>query len=155
VLKVQRPLDLGGLRILDLETMSWALGMRWLWLRKTKPDRPWASIDIQVHHNSMAMFRISVSSVVGDGTRTLFLSDKWPHGKSLHDLAPSLYNHVSKRAIKGSTVRDALDNNAWSRDIQGGLTAAALMEYLQLWDILAGVVLFFLSNTQESCVSFQ
>jgi hypothetical protein len=48
-----------------------------------------------------------------------------------------------------------LDNNAWSRDIQGGLTAAALMEYLQLWDILAGVVLFFLSNTQESCVSFQ
>uniref|UniRef100_A0A0A8ZUL3 Reverse transcriptase domain-containing protein n=1 Tax=Arundo donax TaxID=35708 RepID=A0A0A8ZUL3_ARUDO len=31
--KVTRPLDLGGLGIHNLQVMSWALQMRWLWLR--------------------------------------------------------------------------------------------------------------------------
>ncbi|WVZ97154.1 hypothetical protein U9M48_042709 [Paspalum notatum var. saurae] len=34
-------------------------------------------------------------------------------------------------------MQDALDSNAWVRDIRGGLSAAAFVEYLQLWDILA------------------
>lgn len=34
-------------------------------------------------------------------------------------------------------MQDALDSNAWVRDIRGGLSAAALVEYLQLWDTLA------------------
>ncbi|WVZ70124.1 LOW QUALITY PROTEIN: hypothetical protein U9M48_018818 [Paspalum notatum var. saurae] len=46
--RVQRPLHLGGLGILDLATMGWALKMRWLWLKKTQLDRLWASIDIHV-----------------------------------------------------------------------------------------------------------
>ncbi|WVZ70125.1 hypothetical protein U9M48_018818, partial [Paspalum notatum var. saurae] len=33
---------------------------------------------------------------------------------------PSLYSHVTKRAIKGRTVWDALENNAWVRDLRGG-----------------------------------
>ena len=33
-----RPLDLGGLGIHNLEIMSWALQMRWLWIEKTNPD---------------------------------------------------------------------------------------------------------------------
>ena len=36
--KVMRPLDLGGLGIHNLEIMSWALQMRWLWIEKTNPD---------------------------------------------------------------------------------------------------------------------
>ncbi|WVZ91117.1 hypothetical protein U9M48_037330 [Paspalum notatum var. saurae] len=32
--KVQRPLHYGGLGILNLETMGWALRIRWLWLQK-------------------------------------------------------------------------------------------------------------------------
>ncbi|WVZ50362.1 hypothetical protein U9M48_001621 [Paspalum notatum var. saurae] len=135
--RVQRTLDLGGLGILDLEIMGWALRMRWLWLKKTQPDRPWADLDIQVHPNSMAMFHISISSIVGDGSNTIFWRDKWLHGKSLTDLAPSLYSYVAKRAVKRRTVQDALDSNAWVRDIRGGLSAAALVEYLQLWDTLA------------------
>ena len=58
--KVMRPLDLGGLGIINLETMGWALQMRWLWIEKTKPDRPWAGIEIPVHPHSSAMFAISV-----------------------------------------------------------------------------------------------
>ena len=87
------------------------------------------------------MFSISILSVVEDGNRTLFWSDKWLHGKSLADLAPSLYPLVAKRNIKRRTVQDALVNNAWIRDIKGSLSAAALIEYFQLWDLLVEVEL--------------
>jgi hypothetical protein len=36
---VQRPLELGGLGILNLEVMGWALQVRWLWLHKTDPSK--------------------------------------------------------------------------------------------------------------------
>ena len=46
--KVCRPLELGGLRISNLINLAWALRMRWLWLAKTDPGRPWAALAIQV-----------------------------------------------------------------------------------------------------------
>ena len=42
--KVMTPIDLGGLGIHNLEIMGWALQMRWFWIEKTKPDRPWAGL---------------------------------------------------------------------------------------------------------------
>jgi hypothetical protein len=50
--KVMRPLELGGLSIINLETMGRALEMRWLWIEKTKPDCPWAGLEILVHLHS-------------------------------------------------------------------------------------------------------
>jgi len=38
--KIMRLIDLGGLGILNLEVMGWALQMLWLWFEKTNPDRP-------------------------------------------------------------------------------------------------------------------
>jgi len=38
--KVTRPKELGGLGICHLQHMCWALRLRWLWLKKTEPDRP-------------------------------------------------------------------------------------------------------------------
>lgn len=46
--RVCRPLSLGGLGILNLEKMGWALRMRWLWLHKTDSSRPWAGLSINV-----------------------------------------------------------------------------------------------------------
>jgi exonuclease III len=40
--KVMRPRELGGLGISDLKSLGWALRMRWLWLKKTEPHRPWS-----------------------------------------------------------------------------------------------------------------
>ncbi|GJM99322.1 hypothetical protein PR202_ga16412 [Eleusine coracana subsp. coracana] len=45
--RVCRAPDLGGLGIHNLEVLGWALNMRWLWLRKAQPNRPWAEFDIQ------------------------------------------------------------------------------------------------------------
>jgi hypothetical protein len=38
--KVARPPNLGGLGISHLQFLGWALRLRWLWLQKTKPDKP-------------------------------------------------------------------------------------------------------------------
>jgi len=75
--KVMRPIDLGGLGIHNLEIMGWALQMRWLWIEKTKPDRPWAGLEVPVHSNTAALFAVSVVTSVGNGENTLFWSDRW------------------------------------------------------------------------------
>jgi hypothetical protein len=76
--KVQRPLDLGGLGILNLEFMSWVLQIRWLWFKKIDPNRAWAGLDdIHIHPNDVALFNIAVESRVSNGRNTLFWEDKW------------------------------------------------------------------------------
>ncbi|GJN11825.1 hypothetical protein PR202_ga30050 [Eleusine coracana subsp. coracana] len=60
--KVQRPLDLGGLGILNLELMSWSLQLRWLWFQKTVMERPWHGLDIPVYSNALALFDTVVIS---------------------------------------------------------------------------------------------
>jgi hypothetical protein len=70
--RVCRPRDLGGLGIMNLEVLSWALQTRWLWLRKTQPDRPWTGMDIQVHPNVTALFSVSVISMVEMANQLVF-----------------------------------------------------------------------------------
>lgn len=111
--KVMRPLDLGGLGIHNLEIMSWALQMRWLWIEKTNPDRPWAGLRIPVHAHSSAMFAISIVTSVGDGN-TLFWSDRWIHGRCLQDFAPNVYMSVPARVRNKRTVEEALHDQTWA-----------------------------------------
>jgi len=93
--KVQRPLDLGGLGILDLEIMSWALQVRWLWFAKTDPNRSWKKgLNIHVHPNACALVAIALESEVGDGNNTLFWSDRWLMGCSVADVAPLVVANV-------------------------------------------------------------
>jgi hypothetical protein len=98
--RVCRPTDLGGLGILNLEVLSWALQMRWMWLQKTQPDRPWSNLDIQVHPSVSALFIISVTSLMGDGRSTCFWVDLWLHGQKIQDLAPALFASVPKQIAK-------------------------------------------------------
>lgn len=69
---VQRPLQYGGLGILNLEMLGWALRVRWLWLQKTDASRPWAGLHVQVHCNAKALFDVVVVSVVGSGESIKF-----------------------------------------------------------------------------------
>lgn len=78
--KVTRPLELGGLGISNLQKLGWALRMRWLWLQKTQPDKPWAFLPIQVHPSAKAFFSMAVVSEVGNGKITMFWKDRWIHG---------------------------------------------------------------------------
>ncbi|GJM86847.1 hypothetical protein PR202_ga02745 [Eleusine coracana subsp. coracana] len=139
--KVQRPLDLGGLGILNLEIASWALQMKWLWLQKTTSDRPWSGLEIPTHPHARAMFAISIVTQVGNGRDTLFWTDKWLHGSALPDIAPEVFMHVPKRLTNVRIVEQALTDRTWVRDIQGGLSIYGLIEYLILWDLIEEFIL--------------
>jgi hypothetical protein len=139
--KVCRPTELGGLGISDLKTLGWALRMRWLWLQKTEPDRPWAHLQIQVPEQAKAFFAVAVSSEVGDGAHTLFWTDRWLHGRCIQELAPRLFAAIPKRRTKQRTVKEALTNRAWIADIKGALTVGVIVDYLHLWDIVLATVL--------------
>ncbi|WVZ88874.1 hypothetical protein U9M48_035341 [Paspalum notatum var. saurae] len=135
--KVQLPKELGGLGISNLQTLGWALRMRWLSLQKTEPDRPWSLFPIKLHKSVHAFLSMAVETVVRNGKQTLFWKDRWLHGWCLEDLAPKLFALVPKRRINRRTVHDALLNHECVKDIQGALSIEVILEFLDLADCLA------------------
>jgi hypothetical protein len=138
---VQRPFKFGGLGILNLEILSWALRIRWLWLQKTDVSRPWAGLPIQVPRNAKALFQVAVVSVLGNGESIKFWSDRWLQGKTIADHCPNLIILIPKRAAKQRTVAQGLADHKWVSDIKGALTYQVLVEYLHLWNLIEGVVI--------------
>jgi len=53
-----------GLGISDLKTLGWALRMRWFWLQKTEPDRPWADLTIHVPGQELFLQQLSTQKSV-------------------------------------------------------------------------------------------
>ena len=62
-------------------------------------------------------------------------------GGTLAELAPNPFSAVPKGVRKSRIVAQALHNRGWVRDIRGALTVQVLMEYLQVWGPLEGVIL--------------
>jgi hypothetical protein len=123
-----------GLGIHNLEVMGWALNMRWLWLKKTQPTRPWAGLEIQVHPKAVALFDVSTQTVVGDGASTLFWTDRWIQGKSIVELAPVLVATVPKRFLKHRIVQEALSSGGiWTNDVRGDLSDNVFLQFLCIW----------------------
>jgi len=58
--KVCLPKELGGLGISNIQNVCWALRMRWLWLQKSDPGRPWGTFQLQIHKNVKAFFSMAV-----------------------------------------------------------------------------------------------
>ena len=84
---------------------------------------------------------MAVITEVGDGTNTLFWKDKWLDGHSIRELAPRVFDLVSKRRANKRTVREALTNEKWLEDIQGAISVEGLVEFLEVWDLLSMVEL--------------
>jgi hypothetical protein len=131
--RVCRAPELGGLNIHNLEVMRWALNMRWLWLRKTQPTRPWAGLEIQVHPRAAVLIAVSIRTVVGDGVSTLFWTDRWIQGKSVVELAPELVAAVPARFHKHRTVQEALSSGIWTNDVRNDLLDIAFLQFTCIW----------------------
>jgi hypothetical protein len=56
--------------------------------KKTQPERPWTEIDIRIHPNAEALFYASVLSIMGDGAKTLFWSNRWLQEQSIEAITP-------------------------------------------------------------------
>ena len=59
----------------------------------------------------------------------------------MRDLAPSLATMVPLTVRRSQTVRQALLQRNWCRNIIGGMTVAAMSEFIHLWHALEGVQL--------------
>ncbi|WVZ93818.1 LOW QUALITY PROTEIN: hypothetical protein U9M48_039773 [Paspalum notatum var. saurae] len=138
---VQRPLQYGGLGILNLELMGWALRIRGLWLQKTVSDRPWQGLPVHVPRAAQALFDAAIQINIGDGEDVLFWTDRWLQGNSVAELAPNLVLAVSKKVRKRCTVSQALTDCRWVTDIRGALTFPVLIEYLRIWELVDDVTL--------------
>jgi hypothetical protein len=134
--KACRPPELGGLGISDLKNLSWALRMRWIWLKKTEPNRPWANLPVQVPGQVQTFFKLAVILVVGSGANTLFWMDRWLNGQSIADLAPCLLAVVPKRIANRRTVEEAMANRSFVKDIRGDLPVEVILDFLYLWDLI-------------------
>jgi hypothetical protein len=89
---VCRPTDLGGLGVLDIKRMSWALRARWPWLGRTDNTRPWANFPIKVNKNITSLLHAATVVKLGNGSKALFWTDRWIHGESISDLAPQAFS---------------------------------------------------------------
>jgi hypothetical protein len=105
-----RPLHLGGLGISSLKELCWVLRMRWLWLHKIDPGRPWANLPIQVPKKAGSFISTVLVSEVGNGAHTLFWTDKWLLGQNVCNLALRLFTIIPKRIANRRTVLEALSN---------------------------------------------
>lgn len=138
--RVTRSMQIGGLGIYNLETLSWALRMRWLWLQKQDPTR-WTYDQFAIPTNVRAMFDATIKTVVGDGNSTVFWTDRWLHGRSILELAPALSPFIRKLGWRKLTVRQGMDNNQWTKFIIGGLDVVAVWQYVQLWQLINTITL--------------
>jgi hypothetical protein len=86
---------------------------------------------------------MAVVTVVGDGSDTLFWKDRWLDGRKIKDIAPNINVMVpkTKRVINRRRTNKALQNMSWTGDLRGALTVAVLVEYVELYQQLDGVVL--------------
>lgn len=123
------PREHGGLGLPDLSGLGFALCLHWEWIRQTQPDAICAHLPSRPECAVDQMFRASVIVQVGDGAAARFWTDSWLPRGAIYDFAPNLFRAVACRRRR-RTVKDALANRQWARDITGAPTAIVLYEYV-------------------------
>ncbi|WVZ91806.1 hypothetical protein U9M48_037932 [Paspalum notatum var. saurae] len=136
---VTKPVLFGGLGVPDMRLMGMALQARWLCLQRCPDDKACSALPIKVEPVIHELVQASILFVVGDGRSVLFWVDCWLDGKSVPDIAPNLPALVSSRVRTTQTVADALHQGRWIRELTGGLTVPAIVDYLRLAEALRGV----------------
>jgi hypothetical protein len=133
------PLQNGGLGLLNLSFFSCAMRCRWPWLRWASIPRPWSLIPLPDDEDAADLVKAASYVHLGNGKRAKFWTDKWrPDKRTILDAFPLLALFVKDSGI---SVAQALHHNRWVRDIKGGVSTAALAQYLRLWDELLQVQL--------------
>lgn len=138
-----RPTDYGGLGLMDLRLASFALRLRWLWLKKTDANRPWKNLRLEFARDAVLqnMFQAYIQIQLGDGNFALFWQDAWLGQSSPCFLAPDLCNLIAPQVRRTRTVAQALQQKQWILDFAGRATVSALTQYVLLWHKLSSVQL--------------
>ncbi|WVZ95975.1 hypothetical protein U9M48_041672 [Paspalum notatum var. saurae] len=146
---VTRPLDLGGLGVLDLNRFARALRVRWLWQQWEAPNAPWAGLEIPCNDTDKLLFATATTIKIGDGARTSFWHCAWAKGRRPKDIAPDIFTASRERKM---SLREALDEQTWVRriDLQAIHTVEHLKQFVELWSIAQSITLA--QNTEDHIV---
>jgi hypothetical protein len=128
--RVCRPMNRGGLGITDLEKFGRALRLRWLWFQWKSPDKAWCGSELPIDQIDEAIFAAATRVTIHSGWTAKFWQSSWIDGFSPAMMFPSLFQH-SRR--KQRSVKDALHNENWIRDLMHDMTPALLVQYVMLW----------------------
>lgn len=116
---VCRPTCLGGLGVRSLKLQGLVLGVRWEWLKRTDPARPWQGLAMAVDNDARVVFDSMVKIKVGDGTKVIFWRDRWVHGFSVAGIAHLIHALVDMRTRNRCMVSEGLDKACWLQDVSG------------------------------------
>lgn len=133
--------NFGGLGVVDLHKHGIALILRWEWLKRTDPSRPWQGLCNMVDKQAQEAFTSLVSWQIGDGSQTLFWKDRWLHGYTVKEIAPLLARKVRTQVANRRLVREGLFMHEWINDIRGELDTESLAQFIRLWEALLEVQL--------------
>ena len=143
--QVCRPYEFGGLGVKNLAMQGLALRVRWEWLRRTDPHRPWQGLQRLKDVEASQVFDSLICIQVGEGSRVLFWSDRWMRGLNASQIAPLVVQEVSTQCINRRTVQEGLLNNRWIGDIRGVLSPQGM---IQCFALLAMVATIFRDEQQ-------
>lgn len=107
----------GGLGMPDLPVLGFALRLRWEWLPRSRPNVTWAQLPSKPERAVASMFSASVSVRLGDGASMRFWTDSWLLDGPICSFAPNLFRAIGRR-WRAHTVREAMTQHQWSRDIR-------------------------------------
>jgi len=124
-----QPKEKGGLGIPDNERFARALRLRWLWFQWKHRDRAWNGLDLPVDSRDRDIFATSTKVTIGDGNLAWFWQSSWVDGRTLKNIAPTLYKKVKRKNL---LVRKALQDNRWISHITPLSTAHEIREYVML-----------------------
>lgn len=130
---VCRPYSLGGLGVKDLRLQSLALRVRWLWLARTDPARPWQGLKLPKDTAAMAVFQSLARITVGSGASVFFWRDIWLNGCTVREIAPRVVDMVPTRRKNNTRVSHALHQNGWIHDIAGPMDHETTRQCISLW----------------------
>ena len=98
---VCKPMEYGGLGILNLTKFASALRLRWLWAQWSDEPKPWMNLGSPCTQEDRDLFAAATVVTIGNGEKACFWESAWLHGRRPKDLAPL------QRPIKEEKCYDA------------------------------------------------
>jgi len=95
-----------------------------------------------------ALFNAATIVDLGNGNKALFWTPRWLHGEAPATLFPALFEH-SKR--KNRTVKEALTDSKWVRDVDHSMSERIIAEFVALWGRLQDIELL---PSQEDKITY-
>ena len=135
---VSRPLDYGGLGVLNTFKFARALRLRWPWYEWKEPTKLWVGGGNPCDEDDLNFFYACTTITVGNGARTPFWDSPWLLGRKPRDIAPLIYEASSRKRWK---VREALKESAWILKIRPPTPASIehVSQFFTLWTLLQEV----------------